>query len=207
MSVINVMIVEDQPLQRELFKLYIQNCDRYKLVGMTDNAALVDVYLVKNKVDIILMDICTACGESGIDAAQRIRQKYADIKIVIITSMADYSFVERAKRVGVDSFWYKEAGERELIEIMDLTMAGRNIYPHESPNIALGNISIQDLSKIEIEIIRQIAKGRGNDEIADQLNYTYNTIRKYINNILDKTGYKNRTELAVKAVEIGLISS
>ncbi len=203
----NVIIVEDQPLQRELFKLYIQNYSRYKIVGTTDNAALVDIYLIKNKVDIILMDIYTAMGESGIDAAQRVKEKYPEIKIVLITSMADYNFVERARSIGVDSFWYKEASEKELIEVMDLTLAGQNIYPHDPPDIALGCISVKELSKIEIEIIRLIAEGKGNDEISESLNYSYNTIRKYINTILDKTGCKNRTELAVKAVEISLISS
>ncbi len=207
MQIYNVIIVEDQPLQRELFRLYIQNCDRYQIVGMTDNAALVDVYLVKNNVDIILMDIFTAMGESGIEAAERVKQKYPNIKIIIITSMADYSFVEYARSVGVDSFWYKEAGEHELIEVMDLTMIGHSIYPLETLDVSLGELSIKDLSKIEIEIIRQIAKGMDNEEISEQLNYSYNTIRKYINNILEKTGCKNRTELAVKAVEIGLISS
>ncbi len=203
----NVIIVEDQPLQRELFKLYIQNYSRYKIVGTTDNAALVDIYLIKNKVDIILMDIYTAMGESGIDSAQRVKEKYPEIKIVLITSMADYNFVERARSIGVDSFWYKEASEKELIEVMDLTLAGQNIYPHVPPDIALGCISVKELSKIEIEIIRLIAEGKGNDEISESLNYSYNTIRKYINTILDKTGCKNRTELAVKAVEISLISS
>ncbi len=202
-----VIIVEDQPLQCELFKLYIQNCERYQIVGTTDNAALVDVYLVGHKVDLILMDIYTAMGESGIEAAQRIKQKYPTIKIIIITSTADYTYIERAKSIGIDSFWYKEAGERELIEIMDLTMAGQSVYPHESPDIALGDISTKALTKIEIEIIKLIARGKGNEEIAEQLSYSYNTIRKYINNILGKTGCKNRTELAVKAVEIGLISS
>ncbi len=203
----NVMIVEDQPLQRELFKMYIQNSAQYQMVCTTDNAALVDVYLVKNKIDVILMDICTALGESGLDAAERIKRRYPDIKIVIITSMADYSYVERAKQIGVDSFWYKEAGENELIEVLNLTMAGGQVYPNHSLDVKLGDVSIDKLSKIEIEIIRCIVKGMNNDEIANELQYSYNTIKKYINVLMEKTGFNNRTELAVKAVEINLISS
>ncbi len=203
----NVMIVEDQPLQRELFKMYIQNSAQYQMVCTTDNAALVDVYLVKNKIDVILMDICTALGESGLDAAERIKRRYPDIKIVIITSMADYSYVERAKQIGVDSFWYKEAGESELIEVLNLTMAGGQVYPNQSPDIKLGNVSIAELTKQEIDIIRCIVKGMNNDEISKELQYSYNTIKKYINVLMVKTGFNNRTELAVKAVEINLISS
>ncbi len=181
----NVMIVEDQPLQRELFKMYIQNSAQYQMVCTTDNAL----------------------GESGLDAAERIKRRYPDIKIVIITSMADYSYVERAKQIGVDSFWYKEAGENELIEVLNLTMAGGQVYPNHSLDVKLGDVSIDKLSKIEIEIIRCIVKGMNNDEIANELQYSYNTIKKYINVLMEKTGFNNRTELAVKAVEINLISS
>ncbi len=202
----NVMIVEDQALQMELFSLYLQNSRDYQLICQTDNAALADVYLVKNKIDLILMDVCTAMGASGLDASERIKQKYPETKIIIITSMADYTFMERAKSIGIESFWYKEAGENELIEVMDLTMRGESIYPDDVREIDLGMIKSRELSKIEIEIIRFIVKGYTNEEIAEKTGYSYNTIRKYINLILEKTAYKNRTELAVKAVENGLIS-
>ncbi len=202
----NVMIVEDQALQMELFSLYLQNSNDYKLICKTDNAALADVYLVKNKIDLILMDVCTAMGASGLDASERIKLKYPEIKIIIITSMADYTFIERAKTIGIESFWYKEAGESELLEVMDLTMRGERIYPDDVLEIDLGMIKSKQLSKTEIEIIRLLVKGSTNEEIAEKTGYSYNTIRKYINLILEKTAYKNRTELAVKAVESGLIS-
>lgn len=206
MFMINVMIVEDQPLQMELFTLYIKNSDEYTLVSKTDNAALAELYLLKNRVDLILMDVCTAMGESGLDASEKIKKKYPKIKIIIITSMADYTFMDRAKRIGVESFWYKEAGEDELIEIMDLTMAGEHIYPDASLDVAFGEINSKELSRTEIEILRLIVKGRTNEEISEITGYTYNTVRKYINKMLAKTGYKNRTELAVNAVELGLLS-
>ncbi len=203
---INVMIVEDQPLQRELFTLYIKNSDDYELVSTTDNAALAEVYLVKNKIDLILMDVCTAMGESGLDASERIKKKYPHIKIIVITSMADYTFINKARRIGIESFWYKEAGEKELIEIMDLTMAGQSIYPNDSLEVTLGAANSKELSNTELEILRLIVKGKSNEEISELTGYTYNTVRKYVNKIMSKTGYKNRTELAVNAVDTGLVS-
>ncbi len=203
---INVMIVEDQPLQRELFTLYIKNSEDYELVSTTDNAALAEVYLLKNKIDLILMDVCTAMGESGLDASERIKKKYPHIKIIVITSMADYTFINRARKIGIESFWYKEAGEKELIEIMDLTMAGERIYPNDSLEVTLGEVGSKELSSTELEILRLIVKGKGNEEISELTGYTYNTVRKYVNKIMTKTGYKNRTELAVNAVDTGLVS-
>ncbi len=204
---INVMIVEDQPLQRELFKLYIQNSEKYNLVCSTDNAALCDIYLLKNNIDIILMDICTAMGESGLDASERIKAKYPNIKIIIITSMADHSFIKRAKNLGIESFWYKEADEKELLEIMDLTMSGKIVYPDSSLDVEIGKAKSKDFSESELDILRLIVKGKTNDEIAEETFLSYNTVRKYINILFEKTGCQNRTELAVKAVESGFISS
>ncbi len=203
----NVMIVEDQPLQRELFKLYIQNSDKYKLVCTTDNAALCDIYLLKNDIDLILMDICTAMGESGLDASERIKKKYPDVKIIVITSMADSSFIKRAKSLGIESFWYKEADEKELLEIMDLTLNGENIYPNNSLDVQIGKAKTNDFSESELNILRLIVKGKTNDEIAEETCLSYNTVRKYINILFEKTGCQNRTELAVKAVESSFISS
>ncbi len=202
---INVMIVEDQILHKELFEIYLRNSDKYKVVCTTDNAALADIYLVHNKIDFILMDICTAMGESGLDASARIKKKHPDIKIMIITSMLDYTFIARAREIGVDSFWYKEAGARELLEVMDMTMEGKSVYPNTIYEAKFGNIKNKDLSKVELEILRLIVKGRTNEEISDELSYSKNTVRKYIKNIFDKTGYKNRTELAVKAVEKNIV--
>ncbi len=201
------MIVEDQPLQRELFKLYLQNSDKYDLVCTTDNAALADVYLLKNKIDLILMDILTVMGESGLDASERIKKKYPEIKILIITSMADNAFIKRAKEIGVDSFWYKEAGEQELLEVMDLMMQGERVYPSESLDVNVGLANSKEFSESELAILRLIVKGKTNEEIREMTNLSYNTVRKYINLILSKTGCTNRTELAVKAVESSLVSS
>ncbi len=205
MKKINVMIVEDQILHKELFSLYIKNSDRYNLVYTTDNAALADMFLINNEIDFILMDVYTAMGESGLDASEKIKKKYPHIKIMIITSIADHTFIKRAKEIGVESFWYKEAGATELIEIMDLTVAGESIYPNDTLNVKLGQTNNKDLNETELEIIRLIVSGKTNEEIAEIMKYKYNTIRNYIKVIFEKTGYTNRTELAVMAIKNRLV--
>ncbi len=205
MKKINVMIVEDQILHKELFELYIKNSEKYNLVYTTDNAALADMFLIKNKIDFILMDIYTAMGESGLDASARIKKKYPHIKIMIITSLADHTFIKRAQDIGVESFWYKDAGAEELIEIMNLTMEGHSIYPNNALNVNIGQANSKDLTETELKIIKLIIEGKSNEEISQIMGYKYNTIRNYIKLIFDKTGYTNRTELAVMAVKNKLV--
>ena len=201
----NVMVVEDQAMPRQLFEAFISMSDRFNLVHSIKNADMADIYCEQSKIDLILMDVCTELNSNGLDAAERIKQKHPEIKIIIVTSMPEVSYLERAKTIGVDSFWYKEVSEEPILELMDRTMAGESIYPDSTPAVSFGNIKSTDLSKREIEVLREVIMGFTNAEIAERLNISQHTVRDYIQVIMEKTGYRTRTELAVKARETGII--
>lgn len=201
----NVMVVEDQAMPRQLFEAFISMSDRFNLVHSIKNADMADIYCEQSKIDLILMDVCTELNSNGLDAAERIKQKHPEIKIIIVTSMPEVSYLERAKAIGVDSFWYKEVSEEPILELMDRTMAGESIYPDSTPAVSFGNIKSTDLSKREIEVLREVIMGFTNAEIAEGLNISQHTVRDYIQVIMEKTGYRTRTELAVKARETGII--
>ena len=201
----NVMVVEDQAMPRQLFEAFISMSDRFNLVHSIKNADMADIYCEQSKIDLILMDVCTELNSNGLDAAERIKLKHPEIKIIIVTSMPEVSYLERAKTIGVDSFWYKEVSEEPILELMDRTMAGESIYPDSTPAVSFGNIKSTDLSKREIEVLREVIMGFTNAEIAERLNLSQHTVRDYIQVIMEKTGYRTRTELAVKARETGII--
>ena len=201
----NVMVVEDQAMPRQLFEAFISMSDRFNLVHSIKNADMADIYCEQSKIDLILMDVCTELNSNGLDAAERIKQKHPEIKIIIVTSMPEVSYLERARAVGVDSFWYKEVSEEPILELMDRTMAGESIYPDSTPAVSFGNIKSTDLSKREIQVLREVIMGFTNAEIAERLNISQHTVRDYIQVIMEKTGYRTRTELAVKARETGII--
>lgn len=201
----NVMVVEDQAMPRQLFEAFISMSDRFNLVHSIKNADMADIYCEQSKIDLILMDVCTELNSNGLDAAERIKQKHPEIKIIIVTSMPEVSYLERAKTIGVDSFWYKEVSEEPILELMDRTMAGESIYPDSTPAVSFGNITSTDLSKREIQVLREVIMGFTNAEIAERLNLSQHTVRDYIQVIMEKTGYRTRTELAVKARETGII--
>ena len=201
----NVMIVEDQAMPRQLFEAFISMSDKYRLVHSIKNADMADIYCDQSQIDLILMDVCTELNSNGLDAAERIKQKHPKIKIIVVTSMPEVSYLERARAVGVDSFWYKEVSEEPILELMDRTMSGESIYPDKTPTVSFGNIKSTDLSKREIEVLREVIMGYTNAEIAERLNLSQHTVRDYVQVIMEKTGYRTRTELAVKARETGII--
>ena len=200
-----VMIVEDQTMPRDLFELRIQASEHFEVAISIDNAAVADIYCLRFPVDLIMMDVVTRDGESGLDAAERIKRAFPQVKIIIVTSMPECSYLSRAREIGVESFWYKEEQRENLLDVMERTMNGESIYPDASPELTLGLASSYDFTERELTVLREITSGDTNQEIADRLNMSVATVKTHILNMLEKTGFRNRTELAVRARESGLV--
>ena len=201
----NVLIVEDQAMPRQLFEMFVNMSENYKLIKSIMDADMAEYYCERNQIDLILMDICTAVDSNGIDAAAHIKKRFPQIKIIIVTSMPEYSYLERARKIGVDSFWYKEVSEEPILTLMDRTMAGEHIFPDETPQIQFGMTTSYELTERELEVLCEITSGETNIEIAERLHLSPGTVKTHIQNMLQKTGFKTRTELAVQARQTGLV--
>ena len=205
MNKFKVLLVEDDPLARQLLEMFINKSEHYILDGAITSAAMAQVYLCKNKIDLILMDVCTALNANGIDAAEKIKKDYPDIKIIIITSQPEHSYISRARKVNVDSFWYKTVIAEEFITLLDKTMAGEHIYPDMTPTLMIGNAQSIDFTNREIEVLRLIVAGERDLEIAEHLGISLRTVKNHVQNLKDKTGMRNRTELAVRVRDAGFV--
>lgn len=201
----NVLIVEDDPMARHLLEIYIANSDKYNHVQSVESAALAEFCCRTNKVDVILMDVCTAMNASGLDAAEKIKKSFPHIKVIIITSQPECSFIDRANAVGVDSFWYKNSDADEILSVIDRTMSGERVYPDCSPSLKLGDIFSEELTDRELEVLRELVAGESDAAIAEKLFMSLRTVKGHIQSMREKTGFRNRTELAVRARESGLI--
>ena len=202
-----VMIVDDQSISRHLFEMYVNNSPRYELAFSLSSASAADVYILRNQVDLILMDILMNDGSNGLEAAEKIKSLRPDIKIIAVTSMPEYSWLEKAKSIGIESFWYKEADEQTILEVMDRTMAGDSVYPENSPRVKLGLADSSELTERELEILRIVTTGATNQQVAEQLGISENTVKTHVRSMLDKTGFRSRTELAIKARVLGIAIS
>lgn len=202
---IKVLIVEDDPMARKLLEIFVNGSDRYTVSHSIDNASMAELYCLKNPIDLILMDVCTAMNTNGLDAAAKIKKSFPKIKIIIATSQPECSFISRAKDIGVDSFWYKESTAEKVIDIMDRTMNGESVYPDTTPMLRLGNAMSVDFTDKELEVLRELIGGDPDAVIAETLNMSLRTVKAHIQNMRDKTGFRNRTELAVRARESGLV--
>lgn len=200
----NVVVVDDQNIPRKLFEMIVSNSEHYRLLYSLDSAAVAHVICERYDVDLVIMDIVMADGSNGLDAAERIKKHSPGTKILVVTSMVEENYLRRARQIGVESFWYKETNDNELIEIMDRTMVGESVFPTAPPDVMIGMIRASDLTAAEMDVLRKMTTGASNQEIADDLGISIGTVKSHISRILSKTGCANRTSLAIEARMIGL---
>lgn len=199
------MIVDDQFVSRELFRLILGNHPDYEVVYSVDTAMFADTYVLNRDLDLVIMDILMQDGSNGLDAAEKIKKLKPDIKIVAVTSMPEVSWMERAKAIGIDSFWYKEASEASILEVIGRTLDGESIYPEETPVIQLGLAKSTEFTPREIQVLRLLTTGAGNEEIANKLEISLNTVKTHVMHLMDKTGFNSRTQLAIQARITGFV--
>ena len=200
-----IMIVDDQFVSREMFKLYISQCPDYEVVYCVDTAMFADTYVLNTKLDLVIMDILMQDGSNGLDAAEKIKKLRPELKIIAVTSMPEVSWMDRAKAIGIESFWYKEVSEKTILEIIERTLNGESIYPIKTPEVKLGITKSTDLTPREIQVLRLLTTGVENDAIADSLGISLNTVKTHIQHLLDKTGFTSRTQLAIQARITGFV--
>ena len=201
----NVLIVEDQKMAQENMEAIIKTNENYTLAGIIPNAADAELFCMRGGVDLILMDVCTARDESGIEACAVIKKKFSKIKVIVVTSMAEHTFIEKARAARADSFWYKDASHGELISVMDRTMAGERIFPDKTPEVKLGLTTSYELTQSELDVLRALMQSTSDEDAANMLGCTKANIRWHLGKILDKTGYRTRMELLIAVAQKNLI--
>lgn len=187
---VNVLIVDDQRSARKLLEDTVTaGSGQYQVIQSIPNASMAEMYCMSGKVDLVLMDVYTAHRENGLKAAEQIKKYYPRIKIIIVTSMPEHSFIEKAKAAGCEGFWYKDEGEEDLLDVMDRIMDGESVYPADTPVLHIGLAKSIEFTGQELVIIREKVNGYSGKEICEHLGIKQPTLSYHINNILSKTGY------------------
>ncbi|WP_034449012.1 response regulator transcription factor [Butyrivibrio sp. AE2032] len=202
-----VVVVDDQNISRGFFEMYVRAASDYVLVAGLRTAQEAIDFVEGRSIDLLIMDVMMQDGVDGLTAATKIKQEHPDIKVILTTSTSETSWEEKAKQAGIESFWYKEYDEHGLLEIMERTMKGESVYPLDQPKVPFGKITRADLTERELEILRELTASMTNEEIAEKLQISVNTVKRHIQNIMEKTGFESRLDLATNAKLLGLVVS
>ena len=200
-----IVIADDQKMVRQMFETAVKSSPDYELAGMAQTAEEAVRICCEQDIDLVLLDVVMGIGMDGLDAARQIKQERPEVKILLVTSMPEVTYIDRAKEIGVESFWHKEVQEQPLLEIMNRTMAGESIYPTTMPVIQFGRIVSTELTDIEMDVLRELMTGASNKEIGERLYMSESTVKRHIAEMLAKTGFRSRLQLAIEARGGGLV--
>ncbi len=217
-NMIKVLVADDQELIRQGLQIVLNNREGLEVTGAAADGQEVIQSVRSNKPDVILMDVRMPKMD-GVQCTKIIKENYPQIKIIILTTFDDDEYVYNALKNGASGYLLKGVTMDELVSAIETVHSGRAMI---NPDIATkvvklfsqmakGDYSIQvgkrgqeELTKTEWKIIEQVEYGASNKEIADTLNLSEGTVRNYLSAILNKLDLRDRTQLAIWAVQTGV---
>jgi DNA-binding NarL/FixJ family response regulator len=197
---IKIVIVDDQLLLTDSLKNLIDGQEDMEVVGFTDEASKALELCRKLMPDLVLMDVVTKNKSDGIAVSELIRRELPEIKIVIMTAFPEISFIDKARKAGVHSYFYKNTGSSHLFYVIRSTMNDIPIYPGQS-----GTQPFSNLTERELVVVRLACEGNTRSKIAEQLEISLPTIKAEITSILNKTGFDSISQLATYALSENFI--
>lgn len=209
---IRVLIVEDQSIVRQGLKMIVEQSKDITVVGEAENGLQAIEFLEIHLVDVILMDIRMPVM-NGIEATHKIKKRWPEIKILILTTFNEEDYALQALKEGVNGFLLKTADGPKLISSIQSCLAG-GIALHEQvaakvmPRLLEKSKEEQldvNLTPRELEILKRVGRGHTNKEIADELYLSVGTVKNHLTQILHKLNLRDRTQLAIFAVKNDLI--
>jgi DNA-binding NarL/FixJ family response regulator len=202
--VIRVLSVDDHPLLREGIAVLVSNQPDMELVGEAANGReAVDLYR-KHHPDITLMDLQMP-EMGGIEAMGAIRGEFPEARIIVLTTYVGDVQVVRALKAGARGYLLKGLLRKELLETIRAVHAGQRRMPPEVAAEIAAHAVDDSLTSREIDVLRLIAGGNANKEIAAQLAITEETVKGHVKNILAKLSANDRTHAVIIALKRGII--
>ena len=217
---IKLLIADDQELIRQSLQILLGAEKEFEVTDAVENGKEVIRSIRKDKPDVILMDIRMP-EMDGVVCTQIIKENYPDVKIIILTTFDDDEYVFNALKYGASGYLLKGISTKELIDAIHKVYNGTAMINGDIASkvvklfskMAQSNIAIQidekqtaDLKNTEWKIISLVGSGLSNKEIAGKLNLSEGTVRNGLSTILSKLDLRDRTQLAIWAVQTGVVN-
>jgi two-component system, NarL family, response regulator LiaR len=207
---VRVLIADDHPVVRQGLRSYLETIDGIEIAGEATDGEEATSLAAELEPDVVLMDLSMP-NVDGIEATRRITEASDAVKVIALTSFATDDKVFPAIRAGAAGYLLKEAEPAEVAEAILKVHRGEPIlHPSVAERLmrevaaATPRAHRTDLTARELEVLRLIAAGRSNREIAKALEVAEKTVKTHVSNVLSKLGVQDRTQAALYAVRNGL---
>ncbi len=212
---IRILIADDHHVVRRGLAFFLQTQKDIEIVGEAGNGKEAVELTRSLKPDLVLMDLVMP-EMDGIEATKRIKSEMPEIKIMMLTSFSDQDHVIPALEAGASGYQLKDIQPDDLISCIRKIIDGENQLHPKATSHLLAKLSdkgdeernlLAELTKREVDVLMEIAKGKSNKEIAASLFITEKTVKTHVSNLLSKLELADRTQAALFAVKNHLIDN
>lgn len=208
---ISIILVDDHSIVRRGLVSFLGAFDDLEVIGDAASGEEMLKLLERHLPDIIIMDLHMPGGMDGIEAIRRVCALAPGTKIVVLTSYVNDARVVAALRAGAIGYVRKEADPEDLLDVIHAAAQGQSLLNPEIANVILSELTQTgkqnpQLTQRELEVLHQLAQGRTNQEIAQVLVVSDETVKRHVGNILTKLQLAHRTQAVIYALKSGLIS-
>jgi DNA-binding NarL/FixJ family response regulator len=201
---IRVAVFDDHTMVREGIVALLQMQEDFEIVGQAgDGVSAIDFYRA-HRPDVALVDLRMP-GKDGVAVIAAVRQEFPAARFLVLTTYDGEDDISRALHAGARGYLLKGASRAALAEAIRAVHAGQRYVPRDLADRLLPRPSDEELTDREIEVLRAIAKGMANKEIAEALHISESTVKGHVNNLLAKLGVSDRTKALVVALRRGLV--
>jgi DNA-binding NarL/FixJ family response regulator len=212
MMKVRVLVADDHHVVRRGLIFFLKTQQEIEIAGEAKDGLEAVEQTGKLKPDIVLMDLDMP-NMNGIEATRLIKQKYPETKVLMLTSFSDQDHVIPALEAGASGYQLKDIEPDELVKAIVQVMHGENQLHPKATSHLLSHLSNKDkkkspldeLTKRELDVLKEIAEGKSNKEIAASLFITEKTVKTHVSNLLSKLEISDRTQAALLAVREKLV--
>jgi NarL family two-component system response regulator LiaR len=207
MTPVSIVLVDDHRVVARSLKAYLESFPDLKVVGIAASGEELLRQIHAWKPQVVLQDLLMPGGMDGVETIRRISECAPSVKVVALTASTDEARMMGALRAGAAGYVRKDAEPEVLLAAVRAVARGKTyIDPSVSRQILRATAPNDDLTPREIEVLRQLALGRSNKEIADALSIGDETVKTHVGNVFAKLQVENRAQAVVQALKRGLVS-